>query len=106
MKKLEGTILPPNKHQNVPTESKWLSGQGEGTWFCISDEEGLSENEYRIRRISPQGNIDCDRVFELDENSLSFDFNNEWEITYISHCAQVKVIQNGNVFVFNYLNEF
>lgn len=106
MKKLEGTILPPKKHKNVPDQSKWLSGQGEGTWFCITKEEGLSENEYRIRRISPQGNLDCDRIFILEENSLKFDITNEWDITHLSHCAEVRVLQNNCVFLLNFLREY
>lgn len=105
MKRLEGTILPPKKHENVPTDAKWLSGQGEGTWFCITKEEGLNEHEYRVRRISPQGNIDCDRVFKLTNND-KFNLFNEWDITHISHCAKVRVIQHDSVVEMNFIKEY
>lgn len=105
MRKLEGTILPPEKHENVPVKAKWLSGQGEGTWFCITKESCLKENEFRVRRISPQGNLDCDRIFELKETP-HFNLENEWDITHISHCATVRVIQNDEVFTLNFKKEY
>ncbi len=106
MKKLEGTLLPPKKHENVPKESKWLSGQGEGTWFCITKESSLEEYEYRVRRISPQGNLDCDRVFKLDNDKLVFDLTKEWNIAHISHCSEVRVLQNDSLFLLNFIKEF
>lgn len=105
MKKLEGTILAPKRHENVPEDAKWLSGQGEGTWFCVTKENGLSENEFRVRRISPQGNLDCDRVFELNETS-NFNIENDWKITHVSHCAIVRVIQNNEVITLNFKKEY
>lgn len=105
MKKLEGTILPPKKHENVPANAKWLSGQGEGTWFCITKESSLEEFEYRVRRFSPQGNLDCDRIFTLENNS-SFDITKEWDIAHISHCAEVRVLQDKRIVVLNFKKEF
>ena len=106
MNKLVGTILPPVKHKNVPENAKWLSGQGEGTWFCITKEEGLANGEYRVRRVSPQGNLDCDRVFVLEDDASIFDIAKEWNITHVSHCAEVRIIQDREVFVMNFKKEF
>lgn len=105
MRRLEGTLLAPKRHESVPKEAKWLSGQGEGTWFCITKEEGLSEKQFRVRRISPQGNLDCDRVFELEENSSNFNINIAWDINHVSHCAQVRTLQNDIVYVMNFVRE-
>ena len=99
-----GSILPPEKHQHVPSEAKWLTGQGEGTWFTITKEANLASNEYRVRRTSPQGNLDCDRIFVIEEES--FDFNSEWDITHVSHCAIVRVIQEGKVYQLDFMREY
>jgi hypothetical protein len=106
MKKLEGNLLPPEKHKNVPLNSKWLSGQGEGTWFCITKEEELKENEYRVRRISPQGNLDCDRIFTLNNSLKKFNHNDTWNIAHISHCAIVRVNQNEETFKMIFHREY
>ena len=95
-----GTIKPPEKPSNIPTHSKWLLGQGAGTWFCID-----TENEkYRIRRYTPNGKLDCDRFFELEKNGSILDMNQTYEFTHISHCAKCRIIQNKITFIFNYIN--
>jgi hypothetical protein len=106
MKNLKGSILSPIKHENVPKNAKWLSGQGEGTWFSITKEFGLKDFEYRIRRISPQGNLDCDRVFILEDNNSALDLTKEWNITHLSHCAEVRVLQNNSSILLNFEKEF
>ncbi len=100
----KGRELPADKHPNVPKEAKWLSGQGEGTWFTVTKEDGLADNEYRIRRHTPQGNLDCDRVFSIDD--ISFDITQPFEIAHVSHCAVVKTNQADQVYSFTFKKEF
>lgn len=97
-------MLAPEKHPNVPPQAKWLSGQGEGTWFTITKDDDLNNNEYRVRRTSQQGNLDCDRIFTIKNNS--FDFTKPWDIAHVSHCAIVKVKQNNTIFELTFLREF
>ena len=98
-----GTINPPELPDSVPSNSQWLSGQGSGTWFCINKTE--ESNQFRIQRLTPSGDLDCDRIFEIEENGLVFDINEQYVFTHISHCAKCRVTQNGTIFVFNYLEE-
>lgn len=102
--RLKGTILPADLHPNIPQEAKWLSGQGEGTWFVVTKEKYLNEQQYRVRRFSPQGNLECDRLFEL--NDLGFDINRDFEIAHVSHCAIVRVKQAEKVFKMEFKKEF
>lgn len=104
MDKRIGRMLAPEKHPNVPPQAKWLSGQGEGTWFTITKEDGLNANEYRVRRTSPQGNLDCDRVFLIQNES--FNINQAWDITHVSHCAIVRVIQDEKVYQLDFTREY
>ena len=66
---LTGRLIAPEKIGKTPSEAQWLSGEGGGAWFYIQKEE----NNYRIKRYTPQGIVDCDRVFELKstENFIS-----------------------------------
>ena len=102
--KLKGNLLPAILHPNIPKNAKWLSGQGEGTWFVISKEEVLSEQEYRIRRFSPQGNLECDRAFKLEQ--IGFKINEEFEIAHISHCALVRIKQQDIIYKLVFTKEF
>ncbi|MGB0881677.1 MAG: DUF6695 family protein [Vicingaceae bacterium] len=100
MEKLIGTILPPKHPELIPIKSQWLLGQGAGVWFNI--EQTANSNKYRIQRFAPNGDLDCDRIFELTENGSKFDINKKYEFVHVSHCAKCRIKQNKIVFVFNY----
>jgi Family of unknown function (DUF6695) len=100
MKKKVGTIDAPELPKSIPSNSKWLSGQGGGVWFSI---ESISDNQYQIKRFTPTGEIDCDRVFEMEENNSVFDIKDSYQFIHISHCAKCRIEQNGIVFEFNYI---
>ena len=40
----EGRQIAPKHPEHLPKSSKWLSGDGGGTWFCISN-ENLNNNK-------------------------------------------------------------
>lgn len=94
-----GTIKPPIKPLNIPSHSKWLLGQGVGTWFCIDK----SDSNFRIRRFTPSGQLDCDRIFKIEASLTTFDIDEPYEFAHISHCSKCRIIQNNNTFVFNYI---
>ena len=100
MDKHIGTINPPEKPGNIPADSQWLLGQGAGVWFSI--EKTSENNKYRIQRFAPNGNLDCDRIFEIEENGSIFDIGEGYEFAHVSHCAKCRIIQNEIVFVFHY----
>lgn len=102
MKKI-GTTIAPNLPIHLPVNSQWLSGQGGGVWFSISQTE--YNDKFIIKRFSSKGKLDCDRLFEIEKvfENKSFDINKEYQFTHISHCAKCTIIQDGVAFVFRCL---
>ena len=100
MEKHIGTITPPERPKTIPIDSQWLLGQGAGVWFSI--EKTTVNDKYRIQRFAPNGQLDCNRIFEIEENASIFDIGVAYEFAHISHCAKCRIKQNGIVFVFNY----
>lgn len=97
---LIGTILPPSLPESIPSNSKWLSGQGVGGWFSIASTS--NSNRFRIIRYTPQGEKDCDRIFELKYNGSLFNMKQPFEFVHISHCSKCRVQQNNQLFIFHY----
>jgi len=85
---IKGTIQEPNRHPLIPATAQWLSGEGAGSWFYFEQ----NTNTYTITRFSPHGNTECSGVFTTDDN---FNFNQLFDITFLSHCAEVNVVQSG-----------
>ena len=100
MEEHTGALYPPKKTTSIPAQSQWLLGQGAGVWFCI--EKTSEHNKYRIQRFSPDGNLDCDRIFEIADNGSVFDIGKDYEFVHVSHCAKCRIKQNEIVFVLNY----
>ena len=101
MKNRVGTIDAPGIPETIPSHSQWILGQGIGAWFCI---DKVNKNTYNIKRYTPKGSVDCDRVFEIEENGSVFNIKEPYHFTHISHCAKCRIAQNGITFVFNYIN--
>jgi hypothetical protein len=76
-----------------------IRGIGASSWFTIIPEGKL----YRIERFSPEGEIECSRLFRVEPST--FDINNEYEFTYISHCKECTIIQNELTYKF-YTDEY
>jgi hypothetical protein len=96
-----GSIYPPAIPEGVPSNSKWLLGQGSGAWFSIRKIDRV--NQFNIKRFTPKGSLDCDRIFEIEDNGSIFDIEKLYEFTHVSHCAKCRIIQNGTTFIFNYI---
>lgn len=90
-----GTLRP--KQNAVKVEhAQWLSGIAAGAWFELYNTESTSE--YRFRRISPYGNVDCDAVFKVDDTSFEYDLS--YEFVHYSNCKFFHVRQESRVFRF------
>jgi hypothetical protein len=85
---INGTIQAPTKHDFVPKDAQWLSGEGAGSWFYFQQ----LKDEFAITRYSPNGNTECSGIFTTEDN---FKFNQDFKVTFLSHCAEVNIIQNG-----------
>tara|TARA_B100000683_G_scaffold188757_1_gene181968 strand:- start:547 stop:822 length:276 start_codon:yes stop_codon:yes gene_type:complete len=83
------------KPKNISENAQLLKGIGASSWFEII-EEG---DDFRIKRYSEEGVLECSRIFST--NSNNFDINKKYEFTYISNCKQCKIIQDNKTFTFN-----
>ena len=88
-----------NKPANIEETAQLLKGIGASSWFTIKSEGDL----YRIERFSPEGELECSRLFRAEPNT--FDVNHEYEFTYISHCKECTILQNNQPYKF-YTNEY
>jgi len=92
--------MNPKRHINVPESAQWLSGSvGSGSWFFLA----AKKNHYQIKRFSPEGILECDRVFTVDNNT--FDSTIDYQFTFLSHCKECTIIQNKITYKF-YTNEY
>ena len=95
-----GAILPPKKPSIIPDASQWVSGQGCGVWFSI--ELTSKEGVFNIKRFNPEGELDCDRLFKVEENGTKFDINKPYKFVHVSHCSRCRIVQGEVVYVFNF----
>lgn len=83
-------VVPcPHKPSHLPTDIHWLSGEGCGSWFHI---EVLFSKLFLISRYSPEGKLECKGLFDQVSGSL-IKIREKYEFTYLSHCAEVNIIQ-------------
>lgn len=83
------------KPKNISDNAQLLKGIGASSWFEIRKEG----DDFRIKRYSEEGILECSRIFST--NSNKFDINKKYEFTYISNCKQCKIIQDNITFTFN-----
>ena len=92
VKPIHNTIVEPTRLDSIPIESQWLSGEGAGSWFCLSPLNTM----FQITRYNPQGKIECSGIFKII-NDTKFDNNSPYQFTHLSHCKSVNIIQNERV---------
>lgn len=95
------TLKSPEKPILLSQTIQWLSGEGCGSWFHIEKAEKL----FIISRYSPDGKLECKGIFEQTKG-IEFDINVEYQFTYLSHCAEVKVFQNQKLITFNLIEKY
>jgi len=88
-----------NKPVNIKETAQLIKGIGASSWFTIKSEGNL----YKIERFSPEGELECSRLFKVEPNT--FDINHEYEFTYISHCKECTILQNDRTYKF-YANDY
>jgi len=86
-------------HQNA----QWLSGVAAGAWYEITDHNTLQENEFRFRRISPNGNVDIDAIFATKNG---FILEKDFKVIHNSNCYYCTVKQDGKIMQLGYKREF
>lgn len=91
---MTSVIAPPEQPKNIPDNSKWLAGEGAGSWFSIKQ---IGE-KFKITRFSPNGKIECSGSFNC--NKVSFDIDKDFRLDYPSHCKLVTICQFDKQFIF------
>lgn len=89
---LKSTLPQPTRHESIPQNAQWLSGEGAGSWFSIAQKDGA----YFIKRQSPDGSIECSGLFKVI-NSGSFTLNEPFHFDYPSYCNQVTIRQHQKI---------
>lgn len=98
---LIGTLEP--KHNDVKAEhAQWLSGVAAGAWFEIYHINSYAE--FRFRRISPYGNVDCDGVYRI--TSEGFDIQSDYQFRHYSNCQFFHIEQKDMTYKFEYLETY
>jgi hypothetical protein len=89
-------ILPkPKLPQNLSVNAKWLSGEGCGSWFLIE----IKESNIFISRYNPEGKLECSGIFQQTQG-VTIDLNSNYVFSYLSHCAEVNIIQDNQILKF------
>ncbi|WP_138433330.1 DUF6695 family protein [Winogradskyella algicola] len=98
---LVGTLKP--KHNEVKKEhAQWLSGIAAGAWFELHDLG--HDSEFRFRRISPYGNMDCDGIYKVNDDS--FDISKDYQFVHYSNCLFFNIEQEGKKYRFNLIKNY
>ena len=90
--------LEPKHNKEKADNAQWLSGIAAGAWFELH--KNGSTTYYKFRRISPYGNVDCDAVFRVDDQSFNYDLH--YEFVHYSNCKFFHIKQEGKVFRFDW----
>ncbi|WP_178987496.1 DUF6695 family protein [Winogradskyella schleiferi] len=94
--------LEPKPVKEMAQHAQWLEGIGAGAWFEIYDVN--STTEFRFRRISPYGNIDCDGIYEIDSDG--FDINSSYQFVHYSNCSFFHIEQNAIRYRFEFTKNY
>ena len=91
--RLKTTLEEPQRALNIPEKAQWLAGEGAGSWFFIEQQNG----NYQITRFNPKGDVECQAIFQPNTD---FNINRPFEFTYLSHCSEINILQNGTKITF------
>ncbi|WP_250433056.1 DUF6695 family protein [Hanstruepera flava] len=90
-----GTVLP-KENTEKHLSAQWLSGIAAGAWFEIYTTDVI--NEFRYRRIAPNGRIDVEGLY-VSSNS-EFKHSEPFEFIHYSNCKFFHINQNNNTYRF------
>jgi len=94
--------IEPMPNSTKKNHAQWLGGVGAGAWFELYY---LNEPElYRLRRISPEGRVDCDSKYKI--SSKSFDIKRPYQFVHYSNCKFFNVMQDDRCYKFKYLSNY
>jgi len=95
--------LTPKKVDGLHENAQWLSGIAAGAWYELTANEVLEDNEFRFRRISPNGTIDLDAVFSTKNG---FTLTKKFKVIHNSNCYYCTVEQDDKIMQLGYQRDF
>lgn len=94
--------LEPKHNDEKHVNAQWIPGIGSGAWFELHN---INDNEnYRYRRISPDGNVDVDGIFKI--NASGFNSSKNYKFVGYCNCLFFHVEQNNTVYKFDFLKNY
>lgn len=97
IKDTKTTLPKPEKAFSIPENAQWLSGEGAGSWYAITKENGL----YMISRFDSDGKLEDKGNFNIIAQPTHFEINKPYQFTYLSNSLNVNILQAGKVFSFD-----
>jgi len=95
-----GTLEP--KHIEVKSHhAQWLDGIAAGAWFELHITDVI--HEYRFRRVSPNGNIDVDGLYKVDNEN--FNYQEAYIFVHYSNCAFYHIKQREIIYRFDLIRK-
>lgn len=88
--RVDNVLPPPIKNKHIPPYSKWLAGEGAGSWYAISS----YKNGILVIRYNPDGKIESQGLF-TPVQQRSADLQREYDIAYLSHDNMIHLLQSG-----------
>jgi hypothetical protein len=89
---LKCTLQEPTKHALIPKDSKWLAGEGAGSWFNFHK----TDKNIEVVRFNMEGIVECKSMYGDPAND-AFNLNEAYEIIHPSYCNVVTIKQNGAI---------
>ncbi len=92
---LKSTLPQPARHESIPQNAQWLSGEGAGSWFVFKP----FESALLVTRYSPEGVIECGGFYKNTNNDVLNPGLN-YQITYPSNCNVISLLNKGKIYSF------
>lgn len=90
------------KHvDNKEEHAQWLEGIAAGAWFELHATP--NDSEYRFKRISPNGHINVDALYKID--NTSFIYSASYTFIHYSNCLFFHIEQEEKVFRFEFVRK-
>ena len=100
--KSRGLLDAPALPLGLSGDVQWIGGVGAGSWFQLLKDAIMEEFQYRVRRYDPEGNLEFDEVFYLQDRVIQM--TEPYKFTYLSHCMQCTIEQGSEVLVLRSIN--
>ncbi len=97
---LKSTLPQPARHESIPQNAQWLSGEGAGSWFIFKPFESV----LLVTRYSPEGVIECGGFYK-NKNNYVLNPEIKYQITYPSNCNVISLLNKDKIYHFELIKK-